>query len=102
METVTQVITNTDSRMELLSGSTVKGVQDKTIGMEVKIMGVAAEATYGMKISVVNGVLNKLISSYGSISSMSSPARPSRSAMASRSSSLPRNTLMSMTRPWPS
>jgi len=37
---------------------------DKTTGMEARIMGEAALATAGMKISDVNAVLEKLISSY--------------------------------------
>ena len=66
LETATQAITDTASGRELLSGSAAaKGVvQDKTTGMEARIMGNAALATCGMKISDVNEVLSKLIPMY--------------------------------------
>ena len=66
LETAAQAITDTASGRELLSGSAAaKGVvQDKTTGMEARIMGDAAVATAGMKISDVNEVLNKLIPLY--------------------------------------
>ena len=66
LETAAQAITDTASGRELLSGSAAaKGVvQDKTTGMEARIMGNAALATCGMKISDVNDVLNKLIPMY--------------------------------------
>ena len=66
LETAAQAITDTASGRELLSGSAAaKGVvQDKTTGMEARIMGDAAVATAGMKISDVNEVLNKPIPLY--------------------------------------
>lgn len=66
LETAAQAITDTASGRELLSGSAAaKGVvQDKTTGMEARIMGNAAIATAGMKVSDVNEVLAKLIPSY--------------------------------------
>ena len=66
LETAAQAITDTASGRELLSGSAAaKGVvQDKTTGMEARIMGDAAVATCGMKIPDVNEVLNKLVASY--------------------------------------
>lgn len=66
LETAAQAITDTASGRELLSGSAAaKGVvQDKTTGMEARIMGNAAVATCGMKISDVNEILNKLIPMY--------------------------------------
>jgi len=66
LETAAQAIADTASGRELVSGSAAaKGVaMDKTTGMEARIMGEAALATAGMKISDVNAVLEKLISSY--------------------------------------
>ena len=66
LETAAQAITDTASGRELLSGSAAaKGVvEDKTTGMEARIMGNAAYSTAGMKISDVNEVLNKLIPLY--------------------------------------
>ena len=66
LETATQAISDTASGRELLSGSAAaKGVvQDKTTGMEARIMGEAAMATAGMKISEVNEILEKLVSGY--------------------------------------
>ena len=66
LETATQAISDTASGRELLSGSAAaKGVAtDKTTGMEARIMGEAAMATCGMKISDVNEILEKLISGY--------------------------------------
>lgn len=66
LETAAQAITDTASGRELLSGSAAaKGVViDKTTGMEARIMGEAAMATAGMKISKVNDILENLISSY--------------------------------------
>lgn len=66
LETAAQAITDTAAGRELLSGSAVaKGVViDKTTGMEARMMGEAAIATAGMKISKVNEVLETLISSY--------------------------------------
>ena len=68
LETAAQAITDTASGRELLSGSAAaKGVvQDKTTGMEARMMGEAALAysAAGMKISDVNEILNKLIPIY--------------------------------------
>jgi methylamine--corrinoid protein Co-methyltransferase len=66
LETAAQAINDTASGRELLSGSAAaKGVvQDYTTGMEARIMGEAAIATAGMKISKVNEILETLISSY--------------------------------------
>lgn len=66
IETATQAINDTASGRELLSGSAAaKGVvQDKTTGMEARMMGEAAIATAGMKISEVNEILDKLVGSY--------------------------------------
>ena len=66
LETAAQAITDTASGRELLSGSAAaKGVvEDKTTGMEARVMGEAAIATAGMKIADVNEVLNKLIPLY--------------------------------------
>ena len=66
LETAAQAITDTASGRELLSGSAAaKGVvQDKTTGMEARIMGNAAVATAGMKVSEVNEVLARLVPMY--------------------------------------
>ncbi len=66
LETAAQAIVDTASGREMLSGSAAaKGVaMDKTTGMEARIMGEAAIATCGKKISEINGILEKLISSY--------------------------------------
>ena len=66
LETAAQAITDTASGRELLSGSAAaKGVViDKTTGMEARIMGEAAIATAGAKISEVNDILENLVSSY--------------------------------------
>jgi len=66
LETAAQAICDTASGRELLSGSAAaKGVaQDKTTGMEARIMGEAAIATAGMKIPEVNSILEKIVSSY--------------------------------------
>jgi methylamine--corrinoid protein Co-methyltransferase len=66
LETAAQAIADTASGRELLSGSAAaKGVaMDKTTGMEARIMGEAAAATAGMKISDVNKILEKLVSGY--------------------------------------
>ena len=66
LETAAQAITDTASGRELLSGSAAaKGVvQDKTTGMEARIMGNAAAATAGMKIPEVNEILDKIVKSY--------------------------------------
>lgn len=66
IETATQAMSDTASGRELLSGSAAaKGVaQDKTTGMEARIMGEAARATAGMKVSEVNKIIEKLVSGY--------------------------------------
>ena len=66
IETAAQAVCDTASGRELLSGSAAaKGVaQDKTTGMEARIMGEAAIATAGMKIPEVNRILEKLIAGY--------------------------------------
>lgn len=68
LETAAQAITDTASGRELLSGSAAaKGVsQDRTTGMEARIMGEAASATCGMSIPEVNEILDKLIPRYES------------------------------------
>jgi len=66
LETAAQAICDTASGRELLSGSAAaKGVaQDKTTGMEARIMGEAAIATAGMKVPEVNKILEKIVSGY--------------------------------------
>lgn len=66
LETAAQAITDTGSGRELLSGSAAaKGVvQDKTTGMEARIMGEAARTAAGMKVSELNEILAKLIAKY--------------------------------------
>jgi len=66
LETAAQAIADTASGRELISGSAAsKGVaRDKTTPLEARIMGEAAIATAGMKISDVNEILDRLIRSY--------------------------------------
>lgn len=66
LETAAQAMVDTASGRELLSGSAAaKGVvQDKTTGMEARVMGAASQATCGMKVSDVNDILAKLVPSY--------------------------------------
>lgn len=66
IETATQAISDTGSGRELLSGSAAaRGVvQDKTTGMEARIMGEAAKAAAGRKVSDLNEIIEKLVSSY--------------------------------------
>ena len=66
LETAAQAICDTASGRELLSGSAAaKGVLiDRTTGMEARMMGMAAKATAGMKISDVNELLSKLVPTY--------------------------------------
>ena len=66
LETAAQAITDTASGRELLSGvASSKGViQDKTTGMEARMMGEAALATCGMEVSHVNVVLDKILGMY--------------------------------------
>lgn len=66
LETAAQAMTDTASGRELLSGvASAKGViQDKTTGMESKMMGEVASATCGLEIPMVNEILDGLISMY--------------------------------------
>jgi methylamine--corrinoid protein Co-methyltransferase len=66
LEASAQSITDTASGREILSGvAAAKGVvQDKTTGMEARMMGEVARATSGMDISEVNKILDALVSSY--------------------------------------
>ncbi len=66
LEASAQSITDTASGREILSGvAAAKGVvQDKTTGMEARMMGEVARATAGMAIEDVNKVLDLLVSSY--------------------------------------
>lgn len=66
LETATQAITDTGSGRELLSGSAAaKGVvQDKTTGMEARVMGEAAKAAAGKKVSDLNETIDILVSGY--------------------------------------
>ncbi len=66
LETAAQAITDTASGRELLSGvASSKGVsQDKTTGMEARMMGEAALATCGMEIQEVNRVLDRILELY--------------------------------------
>jgi methylamine--corrinoid protein Co-methyltransferase len=66
LEASAQSITDTASGREILSGvAAAKGVvQDKTTGMEARMMGEVARATAGMNIDDVNKVLDALVSSY--------------------------------------
>ncbi len=66
VETAAQAVCDTASGRELLSGSAVaKGVvQDKTTGMEARIMGEAAAQTAGMDIGEVNEILAKMVAWY--------------------------------------
>jgi methylamine--corrinoid protein Co-methyltransferase len=66
LETAAQAIADTASGRELISGSAAsKGVaKDKSTPMEARIMGEAAAATAGMKVSDVNEILDHLIGSY--------------------------------------
>ena len=66
IETATQAINDTGSGRELLSGSAAaKGVvQDKTTGMEARVMGEAARTAAGMKVSDLNEIIGKLLKTY--------------------------------------
>lgn len=66
LETACQAISDTGSGRELLSGSAAaKGVvQDKTTGMEARVMGEASRAAAGRKISDLNEVIENLVSVY--------------------------------------
>ena len=66
IETATQAIIDTASGRELLSGSAAaKGVvQDKTTGMEARIMGEAARSAAGMDVAYLNKILPKIVADY--------------------------------------
>jgi len=66
LETAAQAIADTASGRELISGCAAsKGVaRDRVTPIEARIMGEAAIATAGMKISDVNEILERLIGSY--------------------------------------
>ena len=66
LETAAQAICDTASGRELLSGvASAKGVaQDKTTGLEARMMGEAAIATCGMELSDVNMALDKVVALY--------------------------------------
>jgi methylamine--corrinoid protein Co-methyltransferase len=66
LEASAQSITDTASGREILSGvASAKGVvQDKTTGMEARMMGEAARATAGMEIDEVNKILDNLVKLY--------------------------------------
>jgi len=66
LETAAQAITDTASGRELISGvASSKGVtQDRTTGMESRIMGEVANATTGYSIPEVNKILNSLVGLY--------------------------------------
>jgi methylamine--corrinoid protein Co-methyltransferase len=66
LETANQAICDTGSGRELLSGSAAaKGVvQDKTTGIEARIMGEAARTAAGMKVSDLNEIIGKILVKY--------------------------------------
>ena len=66
LETAAQSMTDTASGRELISGvASSKGVtQDRTTGMEARMMGEVAGATAGMDVAEVNDVLKKLVGLY--------------------------------------
>jgi methylamine--corrinoid protein Co-methyltransferase len=66
IETANQAINDTGSGRELLSGSAAaKGVvQDKTTGMEARIMGEAARTAAGMKVSDLNEIIGNILAKY--------------------------------------
>ncbi|MCQ6963743.1 methyltransferase, partial [Methanolobus chelungpuianus] len=66
LEASAQAITDSASGREILSGvAAAKGVvQDKTTGMEARMMGQAAKAAAGMEIEEVNKILDALVKSY--------------------------------------
>jgi len=66
LETANQAICDTGSGRELLSGSAAaKGVvQDKTTGMEARVMGEAARTAAGMKVSDLNEIIGKVLTKY--------------------------------------
>ncbi len=66
LETAAQAMADTASGRELLSGvASSKGVsQNKTTGMEARMMGEVSLATCGMEISDVNAILDKVVGMY--------------------------------------
>jgi methylamine--corrinoid protein Co-methyltransferase len=66
LETANQAILDTGSGREMLSGSAAtRGVaQDKTTGMEARIMGEAARTTAGMKVSEHHTIIGKVLAKY--------------------------------------
>ena len=66
IETATQAIVDTASGRELLSGSAAaKGVvQDKTTGMEARVMGEAARSAAGMNVAELNKMLLPIVADY--------------------------------------
>ncbi len=66
LEASAQAITDTASGREILSGvAAAKGVvQDKTTGMEARMMGQAAKAAAGMEIEEVNKIIDNLVKMY--------------------------------------
>lgn len=66
LEVAAQSISDTASGRELVSGvASSKGVtQDRTTGMEARMMGEVAKSTAGMDIGDVNEVLKKLVGLY--------------------------------------
>lgn len=66
LETAAQAMTDTASGRELLSGvASSKGViQDRTTGMEARMMGEVALATCGLEVDDVNKIVDKVVSLY--------------------------------------
>jgi methylamine--corrinoid protein Co-methyltransferase len=66
LETAAQAITDTASGRELLSGvASAKGVlQDRTTGMEARMMGEASMATCGMDPSEANDIVDRIVMNY--------------------------------------
>lgn len=66
IETAAQAIVDTASGRELLSGSAAaKGVvQDKTTGMEARVMGEAARSAAGMNVAELNKMLLPIVADY--------------------------------------
>jgi len=66
LELSAQAITDSASGREILSGvAAAKGVvENKTTGMEARMMGETARAAAGVEIKTINKVLDKLVSSY--------------------------------------
>ncbi len=66
LEIAAQAMTDTASGRELLSGvASSKGVtQNKTTGMEARMMGEVSLATCGMDVSDVNEIIDRVVSMY--------------------------------------